>query len=60
MTCFKQRAGTVWVNTYDVFDAAAPFGGYKESGHGRDLGHESLEVWTESKTVIIALDGAKC
>ena len=34
----KLKAGTVWVNCYDVFDAAAPFGGYKQSGFGRDLG----------------------
>ena len=32
----QHRAGTVWINTYDNFDAAAPFGGYKNSGHGRD------------------------
>jgi aldehyde dehydrogenase (NAD+) len=50
------RAGTVWVNCYDVFSAAAPFGGYKESGHGRDLGEYALENWTEVKTVTISLD----
>ena len=54
------RAGTVWINTYDVFDCAAPFGGFKQSGHGRDLGKESLEVWTEVKTVIVPLDGPQC
>lgn len=54
------RAGTVWVNSYDVFDAAAPFGGFKESGHGRDLGKESLEVWTECKTVFVPLNGPQC
>jgi len=49
------RAGTVWVNCYDVFDAAAPFGGYKMSGQGRELGEYALELYTEVKTVYIAL-----
>jgi aldehyde dehydrogenase (NAD+) len=49
------RAGTVWVNCYDVFDAAAPFGGYKMSGLGRELGEYALEMYTEVKTVTIAL-----
>lgn len=50
------RAGTVWVNCYDVFDAAAPFGGYKMSGIGRELGEYALQLYTEVKTVTIALD----
>ena len=49
------RAGTVWVNCYDVFDAAAPFGGFKQSGLGRELGEAGLEAYTESKTVTVAL-----
>jgi aldehyde dehydrogenase (NAD+) len=49
------RAGTVWVNCYDVFDAAAPFGGYKQSGIGRELGEYALELYTEVKTVTVAL-----
>ena len=49
------RAGTVWVNCYDVFDAAAPFGGYKMSGQGRELGEYALELYTEVKTVYVAL-----
>jgi aldehyde dehydrogenase (NAD+) len=49
------RAGTVWVNCYDVFDAAAPFGGYKMSGHGRELGEYALELYTEVKTVTVNL-----
>ncbi len=49
------RAGTVWVNCYDVFDAAAPFGGFKMSGHGRELGEEGLKAYTEVKTVTVAL-----
>jgi len=53
------RAGTVWINTYDNFDAAAPFGGFKQSGHGRDKGEEALDNWTETKTVTIALNGPK-
>ena len=49
------RAGTVWINCYDVFDAAAPFGGFKMSGIGRELGEYALEMYTEVKTVTIAL-----
>lgn len=51
----KVRAGTVWVNCYDVFDAAAPFGGFKQSGLGRELGEAGLDAYTESKTVTMAL-----
>ncbi len=51
----RLRAGTVWVNCYDVFDAAAPFGGFKQSGHGRELGKAGLEAYTESKTVTISM-----
>ncbi len=50
------RAGTVWINCYDVFDAAAPFGGFKTSGIGRELGEKSLDNYTELKTVTVALD----
>ena len=49
------RAGTVWVNCYDVFDAAAPFGGFKMSGVGRELGQYALQHYTEVKTVTMAL-----
>ena len=49
------RAGTVWVNCYDVFDAAAPFGGFKQSGIGRELGEYGLQQYTEIKTVTIKL-----
>jgi aldehyde dehydrogenase (NAD+) len=49
------RAGTVWVNCYDVFDAAAPFGGFKMSGMGRELGQAGLQNYTELKTVTMAL-----
>jgi phenylacetaldehyde dehydrogenase len=49
------RAGTVWVNCYNVFDAALPFGGYKQSGWGREMGHEVLEHYTETKAVVLGL-----
>ncbi len=52
----RVRAGTVWVNCYDVFDAAAPFGGFKMSGQGRELGEEGLKAYTENKTVTVSLD----
>ncbi|MEX2175904.1 MAG: aldehyde dehydrogenase family protein [Pirellulaceae bacterium] len=51
----KLRAGTVWINCYDVFDAAAPFGGYKMSGYGRELGEEGLKAYLEHKTVTVAM-----
>ena len=49
------RAGTVWINCYNVFDAALPFGGYKQSGWGREMGHEALEAYTEVKAVCTQL-----
>jgi len=49
------RAGTVWINCYDVFDAAAPFGGFKQSGIGRELGEYGLQQYTEVKTVTVKL-----
>jgi phenylacetaldehyde dehydrogenase len=51
----KLRAGTVWINCYNVFDAALPFGGYKQSGWGREMGHEVLELYTEVKAVCAAI-----
>ena len=51
----KIKAGTVWVNCYDVFDAAAPFGGFKQSGIGRELGEYGLANYTEVKTVTVNL-----
>ncbi|HEX3998525.1 MAG TPA: aldehyde dehydrogenase family protein [Pirellulales bacterium] len=50
----KIKAGTVWVNCYDAFDAAAPFGGFKMSGMGRELGERGLEAYTETKTVVVS------
>ena len=49
------RAGTVWINCYDVFDAAAPFGGFKMSGIGRECGEAGLHNYTELKTVTMSL-----
>jgi len=49
------RAGTVWVNCYDVLEAQVPFGGYKMSGSGRELGEYGLEAYTEVKTVTISI-----
>ena len=54
-TAAAVRAGTVWINTYHIYDAALPFGGYKESGWGREMGHQVLENYLETKTVIIGL-----
>jgi len=51
----KIRAGTVWINCYNTFSAATPFGGYKESGHGRELGKYALELYTEVKCVKVNL-----
>jgi phenylacetaldehyde dehydrogenase len=51
----KLRAGTVWINCYNVFDASLPFGGYKQSGWGREMGHEVLKNYTEVKSVCAAL-----
>mmetsp|Transcript_28482 Transcript_28482/g.91217 ORF Transcript_28482/g.91217 Transcript_28482/m.91217 type:complete len:153 (+) Transcript_28482:1290-1748(+) len=52
------RAGTVWVNTHNVYDAAMPFGGYKQSGIGRDKGEYALENYLEVKTVAMPMEGA--
>ncbi len=49
------RAGTVWINQYGLIDAAVPFGGYKESGFGREMGREALELYTQTKAVWVNL-----
>jgi len=54
-TAAKIKAGTVWINCYNVFDPSLPFGGYKQSGWGREMGHEVLEHYTEVKSVCAAL-----
>jgi phenylacetaldehyde dehydrogenase len=54
-TAKRLRAGTVWVNCYNVFDASLPFGGYKESGWGREMGAEALNNYLETKTVTVQI-----
>jgi len=49
------RAGTVWINTYNIYDAASPFGGYKQSGFGRELGIHAIEGYTQVKSVWVDL-----
>ena len=49
------RAGTVWINCYNVFDAAMPFGGYKQSGWGREMGRNAVDLYSETKSVCIKL-----
>jgi len=49
------RAGSVWINTHNAFDSASPFGGYKQSGFGRDLGSAALDQYTNLKSVWVAL-----
>ncbi len=49
------KAGTVWVNCHNIFDAAAPFGGYKQSGYGREMGTHALENYTQVKNVIVQI-----
>jgi aldehyde dehydrogenase (NAD+) len=51
------RAGTVYVNCYDVFDCNTPFGGFKDSGMGRELGEAALKNYVENKTVIVKRSG---
>jgi aldehyde dehydrogenase (NAD+) len=49
------KAGTVWINGYNIFDSGSPFGGYKQSGYGRDLGAEAIEQYTNVKSVWVVL-----
>ena len=49
------RAGTVWINCHNIFDASLPFGGYKQSGWGREMGREALDLYTEVKSVCAKL-----
>jgi phenylacetaldehyde dehydrogenase len=55
MLAGKLKAGTVWINCYNIFDAALPFGGYKQSGWGREMGHDALDLYTQKKAVCAAL-----
>jgi acyl-CoA reductase-like NAD-dependent aldehyde dehydrogenase len=52
----RLRAGTVWINTYNRFDAASPYGGYKQSGFGRENGRAVLDELTQLKSVWVSLD----
>jgi phenylacetaldehyde dehydrogenase len=54
-TAENLKAGTVWINCYNIFDAAMPFGGYKQSGWGREMGHDAIELYTETKAVCTML-----
>jgi phenylacetaldehyde dehydrogenase len=51
----RLRAGTVWINCYNIFDAALPFGGYKQSGWGREMGHDALNNYLETKAICAAI-----
>ena len=51
----KLQAGTVWINTYNIYDTAAPFGGYKQSGFGREMSMHALEHYTQVKSVWVDL-----
>ncbi|MCZ7643861.1 MAG: aldehyde dehydrogenase family protein [Planctomycetota bacterium] len=51
------KSGTVWINCYNAFDASVPFGGYKMSGFGRELGQHALELYTQTKAVWVNLGG---
>jgi acyl-CoA reductase-like NAD-dependent aldehyde dehydrogenase len=51
------RAGVVWINTFNMFNAASPFGGYKQSGYGREMGKHALELYTQVKSVWVDLSG---
>jgi acyl-CoA reductase-like NAD-dependent aldehyde dehydrogenase len=51
------KAGVIWINTYNMFNAASPFGGYKQSGYGREMGRHALELYTQVKSVWVDLSG---
>lgn len=53
----KLKAGTVWINCYNMLHSALPFGGYKESGIGRELGKAALANYTQTKTVHVNIGG---
>lgn len=55
-TAQGMRAGTVWINCYNIFDAALPFGGYKQSGWGREMGHDALDLYLQTKAVCARLE----
>lgn len=49
------QVGTTWINCYNIFDAALPFGGYKESGWGREMGYDAIQLYTETKAVCLPI-----
>lgn len=51
----RLKAGTVWINCHNILDAALPFGGYKQSGWGREMGHDAIDMYTEVKAVCLQL-----
>jgi acyl-CoA reductase-like NAD-dependent aldehyde dehydrogenase len=51
------KAGMVWINTYNMVNSASPFGGYKQSGYGREMGKHALEMYTQVKSVWVDLSG---
>jgi aldehyde dehydrogenase (NAD+) len=51
------HAGTIWINTFNMFNAASPFGGFKQSGYGREMGKHALELYTHIKSVWVDLSG---
>ena len=51
------KAGVIWINTFNMFNAASPFGGYKQSGYGREMGRHALELYTQVKSVWVDLSG---
>ena len=51
------KAGVVWINTFNMFNAASPFGGYKQSGYGREMGRHALDLYTQVKSVWVDLSG---
>ncbi|HEX8129514.1 MAG TPA: aldehyde dehydrogenase family protein [Pyrinomonadaceae bacterium] len=51
------KAGTVWINTFNMMNAASPFGGYKQSGYGREMGRHALDLYTHVKSVWVDLSG---
>ena len=50
------RAGTIWINTWGNTEAASPFGGYKQSGYGREMGKEAIDLYTQVKSVWLKTD----
>ncbi len=49
------KAGTIWVNSHNVLDPGLPFGGYKQSGIGREMGRDQVEAYLETKSVLMAV-----